>query len=488
MPTRPNSILFLPLFALATLLTLVPIQSTRAAASPNIIFFLSDDHRSDFLSIANHPVVKTPNIDGLAKQGVRFTNMFVTTSICAASRATIFTGLYERTHKYTFGTPPIANAHCDASYPILLRKAGYTTGFIGKFGVAIPRAYRPKMFDYFKPLHRHPYFKKQPDGSKRHITQLAGDHAIQFIDQQKPDKPFQLSVSFNAPHAEDADKKNHYPHPKVVQHLYKDVTIPKPHLSDPAVFNAHPQFLRKSMNRDRYFWRWDTPEKFQKNAKDYFRMISGVDYAIGRVVKHLKQKKLLQNTVIIFTGDNGYYLASRGFAGKWSHFEESLRVPLVIFDPRIPKDKRHRVNKKMVLNLDIAPTILAYANITPPKLHQGRPLKPLVDDAPVKNWRTDFLCEHLMDHPAIPKWVGVRDQRYVYARYFQQNPPYEFLHDLKTDPQQLKNLVADPVYKQTLAKMRLRTNDLRDQHGGPYTRARFPTRRYLQQQKNKKKR
>ena len=121
------------------------------------------------MGCAGHPILKTPTMDGLARKGVRFENMFVTTSICAASRATLFTGLYERTHKFTFGTPPIAPEFCDISYPVLLRAAGYRTGFAGKFGVSVPRDRLARMFDSFKPLGRNPYFKKQPDGSLRGI-------------------------------------------------------------------------------------------------------------------------------------------------------------------------------------------------------------------------------------------------------------------------------------------------------------------------------
>ena len=166
----------------------------KAADRPNIIFFLSDDHRWDRMGCAGHPFLKTPTMDRLAKEGVRFSNMFVTTSICAASRATLLTGLYERTHQFTFGTPPIAGRFSQASYPAVLRGAGYRTGFIGKFGVNIAQADRESMFDSFQPIGRNPYLKKQPDGSLRHESELAGDRAIEFINQQKGDAPFCLSI------------------------------------------------------------------------------------------------------------------------------------------------------------------------------------------------------------------------------------------------------------------------------------------------------
>ncbi|NQT12518.1 MAG: sulfatase-like hydrolase/transferase, partial [Planctomycetes bacterium] len=183
---------------------------------PNILFFLVDDQRNDTLGCAGHPILETPTVDRLAETGVRFANMFVTTSICAASRASIFTSLHERTHRFTFGTPPISELHTGASYPAVLRKHGYRTGFIGKFGVGVAGDGKSAMFDYFQPIGRNPYLKKQPDGTLRHESELAGDRAIEFLQSNPTDRPFCLSVSFNAVHAEDADKRpgiGHYPWP-----------------------------------------------------------------------------------------------------------------------------------------------------------------------------------------------------------------------------------------------------------------------------------
>ncbi len=456
------------------------VQEVTAAepSRPNVIFFLSDDHRSDLLGCAGHPVLKTPTIDRLAANGVRFDHMFVTTSICAATRATLLTGLYERTHKFTFRTPPIAQQFCQSSYPALLRAAGYRTGFVGKFGVGVAGGSREEMFDFFQSLGRGPYFKKQPDGSLRHVSEIAGDHAIRFLEEQDAKKPFCLSVSFNAPHAEDGDKENHYPWPKAVDGLYDDVTVPPAHLSDPAVFESQPDFLKNSFNRTRWFWRWDTPEKYQKNVRAYFRMISGVDHVMGRVLAELEKLGMADNTVVIFSGDNGYYLASRGFAGKWSHYEESLRVPLVVYDPRLPKADRGRVVSNVVLNVDVAPTIVDLAGLDAPGGYQGHSLVPLVRGEAVTDWRTDFFCEHLFEvGAAIPKWEGVRGQRWVYARYFQQKPPYEFLHDLEKDPQQLKNFATSADCAEALAEIRKRCDELRDSYGGEYTREKFPLRK-----------
>jgi len=434
-----------------------------AESRPNILFFLADDQRNDTLGCAGHEILETPNIDRLAREGVRFENAFVTTSICAASRASIFTGLHERTHGYTFGKPPVAKRHVEASYPFLLREAGYRTGFVGKFGVGVEGSPR-RMFDVFKPLNRNPYFKRQADGSLRHVSQLAGDAAIGFLESQPEDRPFCLSISFNAVHAEDGDKKDHYPWPKAVDGMYDAVEIREPRLSKPEVFASQPEFLKKSLNRQRYFWRWDTPEKYDKNMRAYFRMISGVDHVVGRVLGALEEQGLADNTIVIYSADNGYYMGQRGFAGKWSHYEESLRVPLIVFDPRLAPENRGRVLDSMALNIDIPATMLAAAGMEVPKIYQGRSLMPLVAGQKADAWRSDFFCEHLMNHKAIPKWEGVRGERYVYARYFEQQPPYEFLHDLQEDPDQLQNFAGDSEYAEILESLRRRCDEFRERY------------------------
>ncbi|MFC2141548.1 sulfatase-like hydrolase/transferase [Acidobacteriota bacterium] len=429
--------------------------------NPNILFLLVDDQRNDTLGCAGHPIIKTPVIDSLAAGGVRFVNAFVTTSICAASRASILTGLYERTHGYTFGTPPLSPTHMAESYPALLRVAGYRTGFIGKYGVRTEGEPESAMFDYFKPHGGNPYFKQQPDGSLRHETEVAGDRAIDFLDGNPEGRPFCLSISFNASHAADWDLENHFPWPKAVDGMYEDVEIPAPRLSDPAIFANHPEFLKTSMNRKRYFWRWDTQEKYQKNMRAYFRMLSGIDLVIGRLRRELEQRGLADNTVIVYMADNGYYMGDRGFAGKWSHYEQSLRVPLIVYDPRQPKVNRGAVRDEMALNIDVPATVLQLAGVEIPARYEGRSIAPLLRGEGAQAWRNDFFCEHLMDNPDIPKWEGVRAERYVYARYFEQEPVYEFLHDLETDPDQLVNLAADPGTSEILSAMRKRCDELK---------------------------
>jgi len=424
---------------------------------PNILFFFIDDQRYDTLGVAGNRMAKTPTIDNLARQGVRFKNAFVTTSICAASRASVFTGLVERTHGYTFGTPPIRKDHVDTSYPAMLRAAGYRTGFVGKFGVQIETRPEESMFDFFSERDR-PYLRKQPDGTTRHIDEINMEHAVGFLDGCSAEQPFCLSISFSSTHAEDSDKENHYPCIEAVKGMFEDSIFPPPLLDSPEIFESQPAFLRESMNRERFFWRWDTPEKYQKNMRAYFRLLSGVDYMIAQILGKLEKQGLAENTVVIYASDNGYYMAERGFAGKWSHYEESLRVPLIVYDPRTPENLRGRVLDPMALNIDIPATMLDIAGVAAPERYQGRSLMPWVNGDSPGDWRTEFFCEHRMKNEKIPTWEGIHGQRYVYARYDGQTPPYEFLHDLEKDPYQLHNYARDEACAATLEEFRKRTD------------------------------
>lgn len=237
---------------------------------------------------------------------------------------------------------------------------------------------------------------------------------------------------------------------QVLDGLYENIVMPAPLLSDESIFEALPSFLKQSLNRDRYFWRWDTDEKYQKNMKAYLRMITGIDTAVGRVMDELNNLNLADNTIIIYTADNGYYMGNRGFAGKWSHYAESMRIPMIIFDPRVTPLNKGTTSNEMALNVDIASTLLDLAEIQRPHNYQGHSLLPIINGNNPLTWRNDFFSEHLMNHQGIPKWEGVRTQEFVHAKYFQQEPAYEFLHDLTVDPNQLINYADNPIYKEQL--------------------------------------
>ena len=460
------------LTALLLLLAASPTpQTTGRAAPPNIIFLVTDDQRFDMMGNVN-PLLHTPNMDRLAAEGVRFENAFVTTPICAASRASLLTGTVERTHQFTFGTPPLANTLTDQSYATLLRAAGYRTGFIGKFGIRVEPGAVDTMFDAFVPLSSNPYLKVQHDGSTRHLTDVTGDEAIAFLRANPSQQPFMLSVSFNAPHAEDGDERQ-YIWPAAMDRLYLETVIPDPPLSDPAFFDAQPSFLTDpeiNMNRYRWFWRFDTPAKAARMTKGYFRMISGVDAVLGRIHDVLQQQGLADNTLLILMGDNGYFLGERGYAGKWLPYEPSIRVPLLVFDPRSGPAGAGLRPVAMALNIDIAPTLLDLASVGIPATIQGRSLVPLLRGEEPEDWRTDFFVEHLMENKQIVKHEGVRAQRYKYARYFELDPVSEELYDLVNDPLETENLAGDPAHAAVLAALRRRCDELRDRYGGVYVR------------------
>jgi len=431
-------------------------SSRNKIKRPNIILILTDDQRWDTLGCAGNSIIRTPNMDWLAENGVRFENAFVTTPICAASRASIFTGLYERTHKYNFGTEPLSRNFSEINYPNLLHQAGYNTGFIGKFGIDVDDDVIAKMFDCYQNLDRNPYFKKI-DGKLQHLTEITGDNALQFLRSSKKDRPFSLTIGFNAPHAEDNDP-NQYFWPSACDDLYRSIHIPEAKLSDPAFFNALPGFMKTSLNRIRWKWRFDNSEKYQNMVKGYYRMISGVDLAIGNLINELKKLELLDSTIIIMIGDNGYFLGERGFAGKWLLHDPSIRVPLIIFDPQRGLKRRGLVFKQFALNIDIAPTILDLAGVSIPKGMQGSSLLTLFSVEPI-NWRKDIFCEHLYNHPKIPQSEGIRTARWKYIRYI-NHPEFKELYDLQNDIFEEHNLAKNCQYHQKLLELDQRCNQM----------------------------
>jgi arylsulfatase A-like enzyme len=411
---------------------------------PNIIFILTDDQRWDAMHCAGNGIIYTPNMDRLASDGIRFPNAYVTTPICAASRASILTGLYERTHAYTFTKPPVQPDLLRETYPYLLKKSGYHTGFIGKFGVSIEKGWADSLFDYSK-MTAYPYWK-EVNGKRIHLTDLHGEYANSFLDSCSQDQPFCLSLSFWAPHAVDESKEQYF-WPEWCDTLYKKDVIPLPRTSTTEVFNSHPDFVRNSFSRERWYWRFDTPEKFQEMVKGYYRMVSGVDAVIGRIRNKLKEKGLDKNTIIIFMGDNGYFLSDRQLADKWLMYEQSLKVPLIIYDPRVSIDHRGKVPETPGLNIDIDPTILDFAGLKIPESSQGQSLVPVVNGENVKP-REFILFEHLWDFKSIPQSECVRSNQYKLIRY-PQHPGFEEFYDLKNDPDEVHSLIKDPA-SQTL--------------------------------------
>lgn len=427
----------------------------KQAEKPNIIFILTDDHRWDALGFAGNKIIQTPQMDKLAKEGTYFEKAFVTTPICAASRASILTGLYERTHGYTFQQGPLKEPYMQLSYPVMLKNNGYYTGFFGKFGVTYKETDR--LFDEADIYDRNGiypnrkgYFYKTIGTDTVHLTRYTGFQAQEFIKKNaSSNKPFCLSLSFSAAHAHD-NAPEQYIWQEKSNKLYANVAIPPPPLGDDKYFNALPREVREGYNRMRWLWRFDTPEKYQQSVKGYYRMITEVDDEIGELRKLLEEKGIADNTIIIFMGDNGYYLGERQLADKWLMHDNSLRVPLIIYDP---KAKKHHDVSDMVLNIDIAKTILDIAGVKAPGEYQGISLLPYVKGKKPETVRKAVLFEHLWKLPQIPSSEGIRTKKWKYLRYLFIETPDE-LYDLERDPMETNNLAQDPKYKKVLDQLR----------------------------------
>ncbi|MFC1607522.1 sulfatase [Candidatus Latescibacterota bacterium] len=428
---------------------------------PNIIFLLTDDQRWDSLGCMGNPIIKTPNIDDMAADGVLFKNAYVTTPICCSSRASILIGQYSRRHGiHDFDTNFTEQALAE-TYPMLLRNAGYRTGFVGKYGITNTDETMPKdRFDVWKGFTGQIFYEHEDaDGNPRHLTSMLGEQSIDFLRGCSDDQPFCLSVGFKAPHVEHFDPRQFIPDPDFMD-LYEDDTIPLPETADQRYFDALPEFLKtNSEARIRWKIRFGTPEMYQRSVKNYYRLISGVDKVIGDIRNELDRQGFAENTVIIFMGDNGFYLGEHGLAGKWYGHEESIRVPLIIYDPRMKSDMKGRVSSDIALNIDIAPTILALAGLAIPDGVNGRNLYDRLYGAKL-TWRRDFLFEHLFEYDTIQKSEGVVSLRYKYMRYIEQNPVYEELYDLKDDPHETRNLAGEKSYLTMLAGMRKRCDEL----------------------------
>ena len=449
----------------------VNAQQKTDSEKPNIIFILTDDQRFDAIGYAGNKFVETPEMDNLAKSGTYFNSAVVTTPICAASRTSILTGLYERAHNFNFQTGNVRDEYMDNSYPRLLKDNGYYTGFYGKYGTRYNHL--DKQFDEYESYDRNNRFKdrrgyyyKTIDKDTVHLTRYTGQQALDFIDKNATgEKPFCLSLSFSAPHAHDGAPKQYF-WQEPLDAMLEDTTIPDPELGDEKYFLAQPKIVRDGFNRLRWTWRYDNPEKYQHSLKGYYRMISGIDLEIKKIRAKLKEKGQDKNTVIIVMGDNGYFLGERQFAGKWLMYDNSIRVPLIVFDPR---ENNHQDVDDMVLNIDVTQTIADLAGVKAPKSWQGKSLMPIVRKEKKSIERDTILIEHIWDFDNIPPSEGVRTKKWKYFRYV-NDKTIEELYNLEKDPQEIKNLVGKRKYRKVLANLRAKTDELIKKNGN-YFRA-----------------
>lgn len=421
--------------------------NTSTHKRPNILMLLTDDQRWDTLGCMGNPVIQTPHLDSLAAQGVRFNNAFCTTSICMSSRANIFTGLYSASHGIVSFREPLPQDLFQAAYPTQLRSAGYYTGFVGKWGLGGPLP--TEEFDRFDGFSGQGQFFHETENGTRHLTSIMGEQATSFIREAPEDKPLCLSVSFKAPHVQDSHP-DQFLHDPQFDDLYAEETMPVSETSTPEFFEALPEFLQNTEGRNRWKKRFPNSEKQQESIRKYYRLITGVDLAIGEMLAALEAQGRLENTVVIFTSDNGFYLGERGLAGKWYMHEESIRVPMLVTDFR---SRKAQVIDDMVLTIDVMPTILGLAGIEVPGFVQGRSLAPYLSGSTTTSRRREWFYDHHFEHPLIPRSEGIRTETWKYIRYFNEGEPYEELYSLNDDPLETTNLAGNPDHASTLQHM-----------------------------------
>jgi arylsulfatase A-like enzyme len=416
---------------------------------PNIVLLVIDDVRWDSIGAAGNQVVHTPRLDQLAKEGVRFRQARVTTSICMVSRASLLTGQYMSRHGITAFGRQIAPAAFADAYPAVLRTAGYWVGHVGKYDVGQPRQ---ADYDFLRAYHGVHWVERA--GERVHVTDQNTRDSLEFLRSRPKDKPFALAVGFFAAHAEDNHKDQYLPQDWSAR-FYEGRRIPPPARGDAGYKAALPPFLSDEANegRVRYHWRFDTPDSYQSYMTRYYRLITEVDGAVGRIVDELKTQGVYGNTLIIFIGDNGYFHADRGLADKWYPYEESIRVPLIVRDPRLPAGRRGRTLDQLALNIDIAPTLVSAAGISVPAVMQGQDLSGLYLPSRPAAWRDEFFYEHptITRKERIPSSHAVVRRDWKYVEWPEWD--HQQLFDLRNDPGELRNLVADPSHAAQRSRM-----------------------------------
>ncbi len=429
---------------------------SKDVGPPNFILFVADDMRWDIPGYSGNHVIHTPHIDRLAKTGIVFTRAYVTTSICSVSRASILSGQYGRRHGlWGFGAG-FSDSAFQKSYPMVLRDGGYYTGYVGKYGVGPTKEYA-RQFDFWRGFeHQGTYYHRDSMGNPVHLTRLIGEQSIEFLAERDDSKPFLLVVGFKAPHVQDGAPpapEKLFPADPAYAHEYADVEWSRPVAADTQYFDHFNRaFTEGNEARKRWVNRFSTEDRYDRSMEGYYGLVHGLDVSIGKILQEVEDQGLTDNTIVLFTSDNGFYLGEYGFAGKWYGSEPSVRVPLVICNPRTTEGAGSKTLDDLVLNIDIAPTIIDYAGLPVPPEMQGASLTQLLEGESA-GWRQDFLYEHLWPLNTgyhIPSTEGIIGDRFKYMRYFNGFNPdtiiFEELYDLNTDPNELTNLISSEFH------------------------------------------
>jgi N-acetylglucosamine-6-sulfatase len=457
--------LLLP-FLLGNLLT-ASASAADSAARPNIIFILVDDLRWDALGCTGHPFAKTPNIDRIAKEGALFRSFFVSIPLCSPSRGSFLTGQYPHTHGITNNADHSELSHQLITFPRLLHDVGYETAFIGKWHMGLDDSPRPG-FDRWvgfkgQGVYNDPMLNVDGETSKHtgYITDILNEYALQFV-QKEHKKPFLLYLPHKAVHGPFTPAERH-------KNLYADAVIkPTPSLNDSL--EGKPAATRKLEDVSEQ----KSGNKKGKNSapsaesarrmpegaiRNQLRALAAIDEGVGQLFKALEAAKQLDNTIIIFSSDNGFFWGEHGFGDKRWAYDESIRDPLLIRFPELIKPGA--AFDQFVLNIDIAPTLLELAGAPVPKTVQGRSLVPLLKDASTP-WRTSFLTEYFQEkqYPRTPTWQAVRTDHWKFISYPDLKDMDE-IYDLKADPYEMKNLIKQPSSRSTVKQMEAQLDRLR---------------------------
>ena len=476
-------------------------DNANGPSQPNIIFLLTDDQRDNTFSRMGHPFVKTPNVDRLLSQSVRFRNTYTAEPVCSPSRVSLLTGMHERIHGVGFTSSyQLTEAQWEQSYPVLLRKAGYHTGFVGKFGVEYYtfRESLGKQFDFWWGHNGWTRFlpkdSKSPSCTPYHnakkdvITPIMGEAMTKFLDGLPADKPFCLSVSFNVPHgSQTTSMYPDYPdwrrmtrpaneNPKLkgspfYDTLYRDIEIRIPDETGTDPYRFIPEFI---MDQDQgrrtqtYQYSYTRPTCREHHIR-YYQTITGLDHVIGELLGDLQRRGLAENTVILYGSDHGLLMGEYGMGGKALLYDLASKIPCFIFDPKMPAKQRGRQIEELVSSLDITKTILDYAGVAAPDFMGGDSLRPLVQGENVP-WRRELFLESLYTGRDTPFQEGVRFGKWKYIRMYDgrtgydesdvdfsdRKPDFEMLFDLDADPGEMKNLVESQAHGKILATLRIK--------------------------------
>ena len=452
-------------------LTLVVGSSSaqEKESRPNILYIMSDDHAAHAISAYGSKVNKTPNIDRIGEEGMILENCFATNALCAPSRATILTGKYSHLNGVrTHHDPPFDSTQI--TYPKVLQQAGYETAVVGKWHLKSD----PVGFNYWcifpgQGAYHNPPMIENGTNIKNtgYATDLVTDYSIKFLENRDKSKPFLLISQHKAPHRPWQPDEKH-------AHLYDDVEIPTPETyDDDYTSRATPASRAKMRIED--LVKTDTkgvppaglsPKeekdwKYQRFMKDYLRCIASVDDNVGRLVDYLKQHDLLDNTIVIYTSDQGFFLGDHDFFDKRFMYEESLRMPFLV---RYPKEiKAGTRSSAIVTNLDFAPTFLDFAGLSKPDVMQGRSFRAVLDGKTPEDWQTSMYY-HFHEYPdadhLCPRHYGIRDERYKLIHYYFPTDEWE-MFDLEKDPNEMKSVYGLPEYADKQAELKKELQDMR---------------------------